>query len=119
MKNMGVCSGGADIELNARIVGNVFERDSVVGNFAGAGGGMGLITPYDPGSLPAAHIAGNVFRSNFASCRGTENGAFGGGMYVGGTGNVTILDNLFESNTASALYGAHQCCQGRRAVRRR
>jgi hypothetical protein len=105
--------GGADIEMNARIVGNVFERDTVLGRRAVYGGAISFCALYT--TLLDGYIAGNVFRSNFAYTRlatAEGSGAFSGGLYVGGTGNVTIQDNLFESNRAMADRGNHQGARG-------
>ena len=104
--------GGGHIALNARIVGNVFERDSLLSKYIGFGGGISLAVFDMTTSLPDGYIAGNVFRSNIACCTQTSGeghiGAGAGGMFVGGTGNVTIQDNLFESNRGIADRGIHQ-----------
>jgi len=73
--------------MHARIVGNVFERDSVFGKTQAVGGGMSL-PPLDyTRALLEAFIAGNVFRSNFTYGTGREGaGGFAGGVYVWGKG---------------------------------
>jgi hypothetical protein len=94
-------SGGADIwNTSARIVGNVFERDTVVGVGFGAGGGLSFNG--DDSTYPAirGNIRGNIFRAN--TINSDSSSAWGGGMYVSWTGEVTILENLFQGNSATS-----------------
>ena len=86
--------------LYARIVENVFERDTTVGqDFAiGAGAEMTAVT-----SLAEGVIHGNVFRGNIADA--TVNGGIGGGLSIHATTAVEVRDNLFEGNIAKSRDG--------------
>jgi len=97
-------SGGADIYdvAWARVIGNVFERDTVVGqNYAIAGG----IYLYGTGTspLPDGVVRNNVIRGNVAQA--TINNGLAAGLAVAATGPVTVTDNLFEDNVAKSSYG--------------
>jgi hypothetical protein len=93
-------SGGVDISgADARVIGNVFERDTAVSNTETFGGGMTLRLL--PRSYAPVLVARNVFRSNLAV--GTELGVYGGGLALHSTGEVTVEQNLFEANTAIAM----------------
>jgi parallel beta-helix repeat protein len=92
-------AGGANLwGVSARVVGNLFERDSVVGIVGAQGGGMAIYFYYPTGQMPLAYIQGNIFRQNYLHA--IQQGAVGAGLVVGGTGEVTIQENLFEGNTA-------------------
>jgi enterochelin esterase-like enzyme len=97
-------SGGADIwDASARIVGNVFERDTVVGANLAVGGGL---TFYSGDLHPQyrAYIQGNIFRANIV--QGNISGAVGAGMCIASTGgDVTIVENLIEGNVATSTSG--------------
>ena len=96
-------SGGADIyATSARIVGNVFERDTVIGANIAAMGGLGLYSDGMYAPHPQAYIQGNVFRANVL--RATLGGAVGGGVYLGATGPVTMVENLIEGNVGTSVY---------------
>jgi hypothetical protein len=96
-------SGGTNFwGAQATVVGNLFESDSAVGTASGIAGALG-ISGISPVSYPEALIQGNIFRGNVAIA--TRSGGVGGGMVVGGTGRLTILDNLFESNLAASDSG--------------
>jgi hypothetical protein len=99
-------SGGVDINSSpARIVGNVFERDTAGGGAVTAGGAVGLSGSSGP--YPPAHIEGNIFRANV--CRQVvetfPSTAAGAGLFLDHAGEVTVAGNLFESNVAISEYG--------------
>ena len=54
-------------------------------------------------SLPKILLQGNTIRGNVAKSLGAE--AAGGGVFLGVTGDVTIQENLFESNISTTLWG--------------
>jgi hypothetical protein len=97
-------SGGADLTgVSARIIGNVFKRDTVISvNFAGCGG-LGLFSNPTTGLLPNAYIKDNIFREN--TIIATNSDANGAGIYLFWTAEVTILENLFENNVATSTSG--------------
>jgi hypothetical protein len=93
--------GGADLwGASARVVGNLFEGNNVVGIVGAKAGGMGIY-PYTQGPLPEAYIQGNIFRENYL--HGTRQGTAGAGLEVVETKEVTIRENLFESNMAISM----------------
>jgi len=95
---VGVTAGGAVLfSISARIIGNVFERDTAVSKWYASGAGLAF-QGFPQGPYPLGFIQGNIFRDNIAST--VLRGAFGGGMVVEHTGPVTISDNLFEGNVA-------------------
>ncbi len=93
-----VGAGGAVVwSTSARIIGNVFERDTAVARDGASGAGLAF-QGWPQGPYPVGVIQGNIFRDNVVST--VLRGAFGGGMVVEHTGPVTISDNLFEGNVA-------------------
>jgi hypothetical protein len=95
---VGVTAGGAVLfSTSARIIGNVFERDTAVSKWYASGAGLAF-QGFPQGPYPLGFIQGNIFRNNIATT--VLGGAFGGGMVVEHTGAVTISDNLFEGNVA-------------------
>jgi hypothetical protein len=94
--------GGADIwGVSARVVGNLFERDTVVSIVGSAAGGMAIYSNFATRPLAEGYIQGNIFRKNILHA--TNQGAVGAGMIVQWTGEVTILENLFEDNEATSI----------------
>jgi hypothetical protein len=94
-------SGGVDLwNTSGRIVGNIFERDSALSAGTGEAGGLALYS--DDGTNPGVvgHIQGNLFRSNVV--QGVDGGAWAGGLLISWTGEVRIIENMFEGNGASA-----------------
>jgi len=92
--------GGAEIVGNglfARIVDNVFEKDTVFAQTYASSGGVDIYG-FDP--VSDCIIQGNVFRENFVNA--TLNNGLGGGLYCYGTSDVEITDNLFENNRAES-----------------
>jgi hypothetical protein len=95
-----VGAGGAAIfSTSARIIANVFERDTAISRDGASGAGISF-QGWPQGPYPVGLIQGNIFRDNVAST--ILRGAFGGGMVVEHTGPVTISDNLFEGNIAKS-----------------
>ena len=93
-------SGGASIvDRKARLVGNVFERDTTVGSFVW--GTLAFYSSSGGSPFPEASFVGNVFRSNVA--KATQEGAIGAGLVLLWTGDVTVQNNLFESNTVTSM----------------
>jgi hypothetical protein len=96
--------GGADfLGTSIRVIGNVFERDTVKATVGAWGGGMSLYafaTLPLTSPKPTGYIKGNTFRANFVY--GKNEGVFGAGIFLGWTGEVTILENLFEGNKVSS-----------------
>jgi hypothetical protein len=91
-------AGGAVVwGTSARIVGNIFERDTAAARDGSAAGGLAF-QGFPEGPYPVGLIQSNIFRGNVATT--IQRGAFGGGMVVEHTGPVTISDNLFEGNVA-------------------
>jgi hypothetical protein len=89
-------SGGADlVGVESRVIGNVFERDTVIA-YDGAAGGAMTIGSMNATPLVGGYIARNIFRSNIVVA--SHLGACAGGIVVDWTGPVTISDNIFESN---------------------
>ena len=98
-------SGGAEVAQNqkVRIVGNLFERDSVFGVLGAQGVGITYATSVSPQPpLSEGCIAGNIFRSNIVS---GPQGAIGAGLIALWTGDVLIQHNVFEANSAISLSG--------------
>ena len=96
-------SGGADLTgVSARIIGNVFERDTVMAANIADCGALGLFLNPTSGFLPAAYIKDNIFRNNFITAK---NDVLGAGMFVYGTAEVTIKENHFEYNLATSTSG--------------
>ncbi len=94
--------GGAIIErVSARVVGNLFERDTIVSIVGSAGGGMAILSFPWVSPLVDGYIQGNIFRENYVYA--TTLGAVGAGLHVQWMGEVTILDNLFEDNEAVSI----------------
>jgi predicted GH43/DUF377 family glycosyl hydrolase len=96
----GACLAG----VSCRVVGNLFERDSLVA--LGANSGGLVIQSYPPGPpypLPSALVQGNIFRSNVA--RASTYCATGAGMLVMHTADVTISENIFEDNIGTSISG--------------
>jgi hypothetical protein len=91
--------GGTDITgAHCRVVNNVFERDTVIGNIGAYGGAMSLYGYGPGGPIVSGLIADNAFRSS--TVRASLDGAVGGGLIVARTGEVTVAENLFEANSA-------------------
>jgi hypothetical protein len=96
-------SGGAGIgNASARVVGNVFERDTILGAGSAVGGGMSIYTD-PPVLLIEGRIQGNIFRSNIVSA--TISGGVGAGLIAYRTGGLTISENLFEDNVGTSETG--------------
>jgi hypothetical protein len=92
--------GGTSIEANGvyvRIVGNIFEQDTVVSQGFAVSGAIDLIGTE---LLADGLIQGNVFRENIVDA--TTQGGLGGAVGMGGTGPVIISENLFEDNIAKS-----------------
>lgn len=92
--------GGADIwgdEVYARIVDNVFEKDTVVAQSYAIGGAVYL---GGGASTAGAMIRGNVFRESIADAA-TGNG-LGGGVFTWNTLAMEVRDNVFEDNIAKS-----------------
>jgi beta-glucanase (GH16 family) len=100
-------SGGADIiGTSARIVNNVFEKDSAIGTNYAMGGGLNLWGANETGPFPEAYIHSNIFRANIVSA--TNKSAWAGGLYICWTGNTVISENIFEGNiVTSGLSSVH------------
>jgi len=99
---VGVAAGGAVLfSTSARIIGNVFERDTAGSKWYASGAGLAF-QGFPQGPYPVGFIQGNIFRNNVASS--ALGGAFGGAMVVEHTGPVTISDNLFEGNVAVSAW---------------
>jgi hypothetical protein len=96
--------GGAGLYgVRARIVGNIFERDSALGSPGAEGGAIDFVAGFPGGPMPGACLCKNIFRSNVVT--GTQEGAVGAGVLVGWTADVTISENLFENNIGSSVFG--------------
>jgi hypothetical protein len=98
-------SGGADLTgVSARIIENVFERNTVIAaNFVECGG-LGLFqNPITP-LVPTAYIKNNILRENIIIA--TNSDAVGAGIFLSVTTEVTILGNLFENNMATSTSGS-------------
>jgi hypothetical protein len=93
-----VTGGGAVVwGTSARIVGNLFERDTAAASYGAVGGGLAF-QGFPDGPYPIGVIQGNIFRGNVVTT--LQRGAFGGGLVVEHTGPVWIMDNVFEGNVA-------------------
>jgi hypothetical protein len=98
----GSAGGGAClVGANCRVVGNIFERDSVIALQANGSGFC--LEGYPPNPLPSALITGNMCRANIAQA--SLYGAVGAGMLVWGTSEATILENVFENNVGTSASG--------------
>ncbi len=96
--------GGLDVwsdSVFARIVNNVFERDTVIAKTYAVGGGlsMGGDSIFTDGL-----IKGNVFRNNMVEA--SLNNGVGGAIYFTFTGPMLIENNLFEGNLARSINGS-------------
>jgi len=92
--------GGAEFggdKLFARVVANVFERDTLISETYAMGGGADIAA--DPG-LANGLVQGNVFKNNIADAK--VNNGLGGGFGCYSTGDLEIRDNLFEGNIAKS-----------------
>ena len=100
-------SGGADfIGVGARVVGNTFERDTVIGNTGAMGGGMWFGRWPSGLTRPVGYITGNVFRANLVT--GISESADGGGLMVQETGQGTLVGkNLSIRNRAQSPAGSN------------
>jgi len=96
---------GAGVDITYamfRIVGNVFERDTVVGQTFAVAGAIGIFGGSFAGPVDGL-IQNNVFRRNIVDAT-TRNGV-GGSMYFYATGPVSVTANLFEGNIAKSRDG--------------
>ncbi len=94
-------SGGADIMgTSVRIVGNVFEGDSVYGSSMAVGGGLSVAGISGAGPFPDAYIHDNIFRANILCA--ANKGAYGGGVFLQWTGQTEVSENMFEGNIVSS-----------------
>ena len=107
-------SGGADLwRVRIRVVGNVFERDTVVSARRAGGGGMFFGGAHEsrhvrppfvtPGPFPDGLLLQNIFRNNVVIA-GSQGGV-GGGLALDATATTTIADNVFQGNVASSVTG--------------
>jgi hypothetical protein len=90
--------GGGAIILSdmSRIIGNVFERDTVISANYAIGGAIDVWTG---GAFPAdGVIQDNIFRNNVSQSTGGPNSI--GAVNLGWTGPITVSRNLFEGNLA-------------------
>jgi hypothetical protein len=83
--------------VQARVISNTFEDDTVIAYIGAYGGGMSF-TSCTYGHFASAEITGNIFRANYIVSQ--SEGAGGAGMEVIWTGDVMINDNFFEGNVA-------------------
>jgi len=92
--------GGADIlgdGVYGRVIGNIFERNSIVAqNFAIAG----ALDLEGIDSPAGGVIENNMFKEN--SVEATTNNGVGGAIYCYRTAGLEILNNLFENNLAKS-----------------
>jgi hypothetical protein len=101
-------SGGADLWLtSARVVGNLFERDTAMSSGLAASGAMSLYGPLVARPAFTGLIARNIFRRNIADGRavGGNRAGIAGAVDCAATGDVTFLDNTFEANHVLAGTG--------------
>jgi hypothetical protein len=93
--------GAADIwgdGVYARIVDNIFERDTIVAQDYAVGGAVYL---GGNGPLLAGGVVrGNLFRENISDA-GNENGV-AGGIYFYATAAIEVSKNIFEGNIAKS-----------------
>jgi hypothetical protein len=92
--------GIAGSGVYVRIVGNVFEQDTVVAQGYAVGGAL-YIEGFS--SLVGGVVQGNVFRENIADA--TVDNGLGGGIFCFYTAAIEIRDNLFEGNIAKSQNG--------------
>jgi hypothetical protein len=95
----GVCLAG----VTFRVVGNLFERDTVVAQTQADGGGFFLQAIDASHPRPSGLIKDNDFRANITQA--SANGAVGAGACLVWTGEVTIEENLFENNAGTSISG--------------
>ena len=99
--NPGTGLGGAVLasgdELYVRIIGNVFERNTILAQNYAVGGAIFLGGQQ---SLAGGVIQENLFRENIADA--TAGNGVGGGVYCHTTSGMKISDNVFEDNIAKS-----------------
>ncbi len=89
--------GGASVRVSARIINNVFERNSATARSSAGGGGL-IFAQTKYGPIPSGLIRGNAFRNN--SCVTPEGWSNGGGVLIQGAGETTIAGNEVVDNNA-------------------
>jgi hypothetical protein len=95
--------GGVGIDgdtVNAHIVGNVFERDTVIAQGYAGSGALDISGRNSPAE---GVISNNVFRDNYV--KATNNNGLGGAFTCYYTAALEIRDNLFEGNIAISQNG--------------
>jgi hypothetical protein len=101
-------SGGVDIwHTSARVMGNLFERDTVLSPAYACGGAM-CIYSVDTMSTYAAIVSGNVFHQNLADASNPVGIrlAYGGALYSQGLKNeIHLSGNALKGNVARGTTG--------------
>jgi hypothetical protein len=99
------CGGGAELMgASARIIGNLFERDTNIAASGSEGGGLEITRFSGWSPLPSGHVQGNIFRANITNS--DNSGSFGAGMSIIWTDESIIRDNLFEGNKSTCSHTA-------------
>ncbi|RMG19534.1 MAG: hypothetical protein D6732_29730, partial [Methanobacteriota archaeon] len=99
----GLAGGAGFVGTNVRIVGNVFERDTVVAQGFAISGGLDIAGDLGQNVPADGVIRGNVFLNNFVDA--TLNNGLGGAFSCFYTVDMEISDNLFEGNIAMSQNG--------------
>ena len=101
-------AGGVEIwNVTARIEGNVFARDSVIGVSGAEAGALDING--NPGR-PTAIIKNNDFINNVVY--GPAHGAIGGAIELAFTNEIFIENNLFKGNKTTCVSGSVIWAQG-------